>query len=413
MQDRTPIYPGRVKLTPVSGQANTYDMERADNPTQVGTAINKANLLKDSTAAMYGLDSTAVPDDAFVASVMANTGYIHVTTKTETGVVAGIPIMIDGVYAGKTGANGKARISVPFGAHTVKVVRPMDIASVTPETYEINVTDANAIVLESNCVLSTATEATISTSGEYGFSDRVSDFDVCVVGGGGGGSARSVKSTSYAAASGGGGGYVVSKLKLLAKNFNCFLASIGAGGIGGTAKDSAMSGTDGGASSVVSQLNGDKIEALGGKAGTCARATPKQDGGNGGSGGGAAQNNGAAGAGGTNGGNGGDAKSASATVKGGTGQGTTTCPFGDTSKTPLSPGGGAAAANDSGGGAAGTAQSGGSPGVYSSSDSVTAVSGTIMGAGGGSAVAHLATNTATAANGTDGGILLRWRYKSS
>ena len=40
--DRVPLYPGRVKLTPVSGQANTYDMVRADQPTQEGTPINKA-----------------------------------------------------------------------------------------------------------------------------------------------------------------------------------------------------------------------------------------------------------------------------------------------------------------------------------------------------------------------------------
>lgn len=40
--DRVSAYPGRVKLTPVSGQDNTYDMVRADQPTQEGTPINKA-----------------------------------------------------------------------------------------------------------------------------------------------------------------------------------------------------------------------------------------------------------------------------------------------------------------------------------------------------------------------------------
>ena len=63
MQDRVPIYPGRVRLTPVSGQENTYDMVRADSPTQEGTPLNKATLLKDATAAMFGLGSEAVPDD--------------------------------------------------------------------------------------------------------------------------------------------------------------------------------------------------------------------------------------------------------------------------------------------------------------------------------------------------------------
>jgi hypothetical protein len=39
--DRVPTYPGRVKMVPVSGQTNTYDMTRADLPVQAGTPINK------------------------------------------------------------------------------------------------------------------------------------------------------------------------------------------------------------------------------------------------------------------------------------------------------------------------------------------------------------------------------------
>ena len=63
MQDRVPLYPGRVKMTPVAGQANTFDMVRADDPTQAGTPLNKASLLKDATAALFGLTAAAVPDD--------------------------------------------------------------------------------------------------------------------------------------------------------------------------------------------------------------------------------------------------------------------------------------------------------------------------------------------------------------
>ena len=67
MQDRVPLYPGRVKMTPVAGQANTYDMVRADDPTQAGTPLNKATFLKDATAALYGLGTGAVPDDVLAA----------------------------------------------------------------------------------------------------------------------------------------------------------------------------------------------------------------------------------------------------------------------------------------------------------------------------------------------------------
>lgn len=63
MQDRTPLYPGRVKLVPVEGHTNVYDMTREDSPTQPGTPLSKATLLKDATAALYGLGTDAVPDD--------------------------------------------------------------------------------------------------------------------------------------------------------------------------------------------------------------------------------------------------------------------------------------------------------------------------------------------------------------
>lgn len=58
--DRISTYPGRVKLIPVEGQANTYDMVRADEPIEPGTPINKA--LFDSyynmvTAAVNVLDN--------------------------------------------------------------------------------------------------------------------------------------------------------------------------------------------------------------------------------------------------------------------------------------------------------------------------------------------------------------------
>ena len=64
MQDRVSLHPGRVKMTPVAGQANTFDMVRADEPTQAGTPLNKASLLTDATAAMLDLGADAVPDDA-------------------------------------------------------------------------------------------------------------------------------------------------------------------------------------------------------------------------------------------------------------------------------------------------------------------------------------------------------------
>ena len=95
MKDRVSLYPGRVKLVPVAGQENTYDMVRADSPTQEGTPLNKDSLLKDATAALYGLGADAVPDDAFAKLAMlipivdevakrGNCG-LYYTTYTGTG----------------------------------------------------------------------------------------------------------------------------------------------------------------------------------------------------------------------------------------------------------------------------------------------------------------------------------------
>ena len=85
MQDRVPLYPGRVTLTPVSGQANTYDLTRADQPTQEGTPLNKASLLKDATAALFGMTNTAVPDD--ILSLLSKSTLAQIEGKyTETTI---------------------------------------------------------------------------------------------------------------------------------------------------------------------------------------------------------------------------------------------------------------------------------------------------------------------------------------
>lgn len=65
MKDRIPKYPGRVKLVPVPGQANTYDMVRVDEPEEEGTPLNSNTFLKTNTAQLFGLGESAVPDDVF------------------------------------------------------------------------------------------------------------------------------------------------------------------------------------------------------------------------------------------------------------------------------------------------------------------------------------------------------------
>ena len=72
MKDRVPTYPGRVTLTPVPGQANTYDMVRADQPTQEGTPINKASFLPDAVASEYFVNPTGNETVGQVLGILPN-----------------------------------------------------------------------------------------------------------------------------------------------------------------------------------------------------------------------------------------------------------------------------------------------------------------------------------------------------
>lgn len=68
MKDRIPTYPGRVKLTPVTGSPDLFDMEMADEPTQVGTPLNKATFLTDETeVAIWGDVADRTVDNALQA----------------------------------------------------------------------------------------------------------------------------------------------------------------------------------------------------------------------------------------------------------------------------------------------------------------------------------------------------------
>lgn len=97
MKDRVPTYPGRVKLTPVAGQENTYDMERADSPTQEGTPLNKETLLTDTVAALLGLSGEATVNDMLAA--LAATTSISRGGSGQTTAAGALYAFIDGATA--------------------------------------------------------------------------------------------------------------------------------------------------------------------------------------------------------------------------------------------------------------------------------------------------------------------------
>lgn len=86
MKDRIATNPGRVQLVPVAGQTNVYDMTMADGATEQGTALNKANLLTDATAAAIAaaFDSTPdTPNEAF--ALLAGAANVEIIEYVGTG----------------------------------------------------------------------------------------------------------------------------------------------------------------------------------------------------------------------------------------------------------------------------------------------------------------------------------------
>lgn len=107
MKDRIPANPGRVLVTPENGGAAYYaTLTRADNPTQEGTPLNKANLLTDATAALFGFGADAVPNDILAAIktlIDANADAIANGLKIETGSYTG---------TGTYGSNNKNSVTL-------------------------------------------------------------------------------------------------------------------------------------------------------------------------------------------------------------------------------------------------------------------------------------------------------------
>lgn len=84
IKDRQVQYPNRFRLAAVSGQENVYDITPVPGTvTQAGTALNKANLLSDATAALLGLSGDSTVDGAL--ALIANKARHEEGSYTGTG----------------------------------------------------------------------------------------------------------------------------------------------------------------------------------------------------------------------------------------------------------------------------------------------------------------------------------------
>lgn len=117
MTDRTPtqvLGNGAVRygIYDSGGNLLRYEYIRPEDlPTQAGTPINKASLLKDATAALYGKDSTAVPDDILAAIKPLLDGKL----KFETGSYVG---------TGTSGISNQNSLTFSFAPILVIVIGP-------------------------------------------------------------------------------------------------------------------------------------------------------------------------------------------------------------------------------------------------------------------------------------------------
>ena len=78
----------------------------------IGTALNKANLLQDDTAASLGLDSTDVPEDAFAA--LSSVASARIRVEAGNDILAGDIVDITGDKASKKGALAAGKVSTVF-----------------------------------------------------------------------------------------------------------------------------------------------------------------------------------------------------------------------------------------------------------------------------------------------------------
>ncbi len=250
MQDRVSLYPGRVKLEPVAGQANLYDLTRADQPTQEGTPLNKASLLKDYTCGLLGLSSAAVPDDALLA-LLIGVGYYGYRVKvqyTDGAPAEGVTVSGISALPGSslvTGADGIAvgrssSASVTIGCTSPYIDQKAPAAQVVTKTGTI--TDVTL-------TLTNIVDAIkITKSGKFSFSQNAISVDIYGIGGGGGGSASSFDGTG---GNGGGGGHAINVLQYPLPAKRNISVVIGSGGLGGsTTGDGGNPGGDGGTTQV-------------------------------------------------------------------------------------------------------------------------------------------------------------------
>ena len=390
MQDRvpTPGQEGRVLIKPEDGSTPFYAIvAMADNPTQPGTPLNKETLLTDSTANLFGLPSTAVPDDVLNRIIplifSGNNGGIIV--KGPPGMALQIKESNSVVATGNINPlSGIYVFSGEPGTYTCELIVNgfYSVSGETEKTVQV-VSGKTSVVDFSPYQVNTSGNMRITSSQIIGVPIEIQDLDIFVVGGGASG--RAVRSLGagypHGVAIGGGSGRTAT---ILNQNLagNLLRISIGAGGERcSTASNANDYDQNAGGDTAIFSGDANIVSARGGS------------GSSGGSAGGQRDQNG-----GTDG-------------SGDGGQGTTTRAFGEPDGELFAAGGGCADVGTSpyeitqpgtpGGGTAAVGNGG-------DDDDVSAGDATGIGSGGGGAAIDGMGGSVSSGSGMDGICLLRW-----
>lgn len=242
MRNRIPTYPGRVRLVPVAGMENTYDLIRADEATDEGTPLNKSTLLTDGTAKALRL----VQEDPTVDDALFRLSDACMVIERAGAPSGAVPAKVGDLYI-DTAASPKGVWVCAF------------------EDEGGGTTWQRLLVLQRVM----KTEVILSSTSWSVPTNIDSDIDILVFGGGGGGG----NSGNQNGGGGGGGGH----MNRYSGTFSpgaAYAVTIGAGGGCGEA---------GGVTSF-----GNIVSASGGESGHAVGTTPYSgSGGSGGTGGGA------------------------------------------------------------------------------------------------------------------------------
>lgn len=238
MQDRvpTPGQEGRVFITPEDGSPPFYaKITMADNPTNQGTALNKQNLLQDSTEVeLFGNASNRTVDEAFsgiagkINLIMQDVASMTLTVQDSAGT--GIPgVLINGMLD----ADGESVYTNAFGVAVGYVSEGLTILSISGyadiENFSEQIQAVKGETYTKTIVVTTLDFLKITSSRFVKFSENVEQIDVSVGGpGGGGAGAKSTNNDQFSC--GGGGGHTEKQEHVSFNTNENYQAIIGAGG---------------------------------------------------------------------------------------------------------------------------------------------------------------------------------------